>query len=122
MKYPTEITVKGYPYTIEYVNLPREVAANFEHTSWWGSCDGDVIRVLATLKPYAILDTTVHEILHTIFHKNKMLPAALSSQDLEEPFIDTLATELTQLLVQNKWVELPTVAPPVTHRILKEEA
>jgi len=118
--YPTAVTIKGYRYTVEYVNLSREVDTDFENTCWVGSWDTDTIRVLATQRPYAIFDTIIHEILHMVFHKNKMLLAALSSKDLEEPFIDALATELAHLLTQNKWVKLPDVAPPVTQRILKE--
>jgi len=121
MNYPSEVTVKGYPYTIEYVNLPREVGPNLDQTTWLGSCNQDVIRTLATLEPYAILDTLIHEILHVIFHKNQLLASALSSADLEEPFIDTLALELAQLLTQNNWVDLPLESPPITHRIVTED-
>jgi hypothetical protein len=65
-----------------------------------------------------MLDTLIHEILHAVFNRNRMLKAALKSADLEEPFIDNLASELAILLSVNGWVK-PGESPPITQRILK---
>jgi hypothetical protein len=67
-----------------------------------------------------MLDTLIHEIMHAVFNRNRMLKAALKSADLEEPFIDNLAAELAILLTVNGWVEQSEESPPVTERIVSE--
>lgn len=120
MKYPTSITIKGYTYKIEYVSTPQEVDTDFENRFWLGQCNNDTIRIWASQEPFGILDTLAHEILHAIFNRNKMLKAALQSEEMEEPFIDTLATELASLLALNGWATPPAKSPPITKRITQE--
>lgn len=120
MEYPTSITIRGYTYRIEYVDTPKEVDTDFEKGFWLGQCSSGVIRVLAKQEPFGILDTLIHEILHAIFNKNKMLKAALQSTEMEEPFIDTLASELASFLTQNGWAA-PTKSPLITKRIVQED-
>lgn len=120
MKYPTSVTIKGYTYRIEYVDTPQEVAVDFEQGLWLGQCADDVIRVLRQREPFSILDTLIHEILHAVFNRNKMLKAALQSEVMEEPFIDNLASELAILLFENGWVEQSEEGPPITERIVPE--
>lgn len=118
MEYPTSVTVKGHTYRIEYVDTHQEVDADFDKGLWLGQCAGDVIRVLVQQEPFSIMDTLIHEILHAVFNRNKMLKAALQSEAMEEPFIDNLASELAILLSENSWVEQPKDKPPVTERIV----
>ncbi len=118
MNYPTSITIKGYPYRIEYVATHKEVDDDFEDRQWLGQIThGDgVIRVLAEQRPFGVLDTLLHEILHAVFNRNRMLRAALQSDDTEEPFIDTLSTELALLITEN-CLETPLKLPPITRRL-----
>ena len=118
MEYPTNVTVKGHNYRIEYVDTPQEVDVDFERGLWLGQCAGDVIRVLRQQEPLSIMDTLIHEILHAVFNRNKMLKAALQSEAFEEPFIDNLASELASLLAANGWVATPQADPPITERIV----
>lgn len=120
MKYPTSVTVKGHTYRIEYVDTSQEVDVDFEKGLWLGQCASDVIRVLRQQEPFSIMDTLIHEILHAVFNRNKMLKAALQSEAMEEPFIDNLASELAILLAENDWVEQPEESPPITERIVQE--
>ena len=120
MKYPTSVIVKGHTYRIEYVDKHQEVDTDFENRLWLGQCVGDVIRVLSDQEPFGILDTLLHEILHAVFNRNKLLKATLKSEDMEEPFIDNLASELAILLFENGWVGPPEEGPPITERIVRE--
>ena len=119
MKYPTSVTICGYIYQIEYVETPLEVDDDFAPGHWLGQCCGNTIRVLATQEPFGILDTLIHEILHAVFNKHPMLKQALQSADTEEPFINTLAMELANLLTQNGWATTKK-QPTITHRISQE--
>ncbi len=119
MNYPTSITVKGYTYRIEYVTTHKEVDEDFEDREWLGQCNYCMIRVFVDQEPFGILDTLLHEILHAVFNRNKMLKAAFRSDDMEEPFIDALSTELAGLITENGWVTPPAENPPITRRIAK---
>ena len=119
MNYPDSLTIKGYPYTVEYVATPQEVTTEFVAGAWLGICTDNVIRVLAVQEPFGILDTLLHEILHAIFARNPLLKAAIQSDDLEEPFVGTLAVELAKLLTENGWVTTPKKLPTITKRILE---
>lgn len=121
MKYPTSITIKGHPYRIEYVDTPQEVDDDFAGGRWLGQCCNNVIRVLATQGSFGILDTLIHEMLHAVFSRNRMLKAALQSADMEEPFIDTLASELAVLLAENGWIEQSEEDLPITERIVRKD-
>ena len=118
MNYPTNITIKSYPYKIEYVETSREVDTDFESGHWLGQCVGETIRVLADQKPIGILDTLIHEVLHAVFNRNRMLREVVKSKNMEESFIDTLATELTILLIENGWIKQMEEGPPITKRII----
>lgn len=121
MKYPDRVVVKGQKYNIEYVTTLREVAANFESEDWVGSCEhaSNVIRVLADRLPFDIVETLVHEIIHSIFNRNKALKLALK-EDTEEIFVDAFSTELLAFLLENNYIKLPEVLPPITKRIVDE--
>lgn len=118
MEYPTSITIKGYTYQIEYVATFKEVDDEFAEGRWLGQCCDTTLRVLADQEPFGVLDTLLHEVLHAIFARNKMLKAALQSTDMEEPFIDTLSAELAILLTENGWATTPLEKPPITRRIV----
>lgn len=120
MDYPTSITIKGHIYRIEYVATSQEVEDDFAEGLWLGQCCNDVIRVLASQEPFAVLDTLIHEILHAIFNRNKMLKAALQSADMEEPFIDTLAAELAVVLDDTGFTA-SLEKPSITERIVHED-
>lgn len=117
LKYPTEAFIKGRQYKIEYVNTSREVDNDLEGDTWLGTCGPSTIRVLATQPGFDVLDTLIHELLHAIIQRNKMLKVALKD-GLEESFVDTLATEITSVLFDNKWIKMPKQGPPITKRIL----
>ncbi len=119
MKFPVEITIRGYVYRIEYVEYQREVDRDFESEDYLGTCDDKVIRVLVTKPLLTILDTIIHEVLHALFNRNKMLKTAIMP-DMEEAFITTLASEITLILLDNKLVTLPAKGPPITTRIVPE--
>ena len=118
MKFPTEIRIRGYNYRVEYVEYQREVDPDFGSDEYLGTCDGDTIRVLVTKSPLAMFETTIHEVIHAIFTRNKMLKTALKP-DIEEEFITTLASETALLMFDNQLVKFP-VKPPVTTRIVPE--
>lgn len=118
MHYPTGVTINGYHYRIQYVPTGREVDAELE-AGCVGCCSPGVVRVLATQEPLPILDTIIHEILHGILLRNRMLQVAFKA-DMEEPFVDELALQLALILVNNGWITLPTAHPPVTIRINPE--
>lgn len=118
MRYPTEICVRGYNYRIEYVEYGREVDRDFESADYLGTVDASVIRVLITESPLTILETLVHEVLHAIFTRNKMLRSAVKSS-LEEEFVTTLASEVALILRENDLVKFPK-GPPITTRIAPE--
>lgn len=120
MKYPTSVTVKGHIYKIEYVGTHQEVDVDFDKGLWLGQCAGDTIRVLSQPEPFRVMDTLIHEILHAVFNRNKLLKATLKSEDIEESFIDNLASELAILLFENGWVGQPEESPPITERIVQE--
>lgn len=121
MKFPTEINVRGHEYLIEYVECQREVDRDFESENYLGVCDCDsrVIRVLVTKPPLAMFETLIHEVIHAIFTRNKMLKTALKP-DIEEEFITTLASEVALILFDNQLVKFPAKGPPITTRIVPE--
>lgn len=119
MRYPVEVTVKGYKYEIQYVVNPKEVDSDFEGTGYLGSCNDNVIRILALQTSFGMLDTLIHELLHVIFTRNKMLKMAIKA-GMEESFIDALATEWAVILTQNGWVKSPKGNPPITRRFTKD--
>lgn len=119
MKYPTEICIRGYNYQIEYLEYQREVDRDFESEDYLGTCDASVIRVLATRSRLSMLETLVHEVLHAIFTRNKMLKAAIK-HNLEEEFVTTLASEIALILLGNELVKFPVKGPPITTRIVPE--
>lgn len=121
MKFPVTIRILGYDYRIEYLEYQREVDTDFGCDNYLGTCDCDagVIRILATASPLAVIDTLIHEVLHAIFTRNKMLKTAVQP-DVEENFIATLASEFALLLFDNKLVDFSTESPPITTRIVPE--
>lgn len=119
MKYPVEIRIHGYNYRIEYLEYQREVDRDFESEDYLGTCDSSVIRVLATKSRLSLLETLVHEVLHAIFTRNKMLKSAIK-HNLGEEFVTTLAAEIALLLLDNELVKFPTKGPPITVRIVPE--
>jgi len=121
MKYPTEITIRGYTYRIEYVENQREVDRDFESDDYLGTCCSwtQVVRVFAKQSQLGILSTLIHELLHAIFRKSKMLPTALKSKAMEELFISAFADELAEILLENKLVVFPKQGPPITTRIVR---
>ena len=117
MRYPVEIHIRGYDYRIEYVEYGREVDRDFECEDYLGTCGSCVIRVLISEPLTTILDTLVHEVLHAIFTRNKMLKTAIK-RGMEEEFITTLASDIALLLLDNDLVKFPAKGPPVTTRIV----
>ncbi len=120
MKYPTSVVVKGHTYKIEYVDTHQEVDADFEDRLWLGQCADGVLRILNQREHFDVMDTLIHEIMHAVFNRNRLLKASLKSSDLEEPFIDALASELAVLLSENGWLGQPEESPPITRRIVLE--
>jgi len=118
MKYPTEICIRGHYYRIEYVKDVREVAQDFESDNYLGTCNPKVIRIHADQPSIIILDTLIHEILHSIFTRNMMLKTAFR-RNIEEQFISTLASDIAYILLDNGLVKLPK-QPPITVRIIGE--
>lgn len=119
MRFPTEIRIRGHYYRIEYVEYSREVDCNFESENYLGTCDSKTIRVHALQPLIVILDSIIHETLHAIFTRNKMLKAALK-QGMEESFITTLASDIAFILLDNELVKFPAKGPPITTRIIPE--
>ncbi len=119
MKYPVEITIRGYNYRVEYVEYAREVDCDFESDDYLGTVDASVIRVLSSVLPLTILETLVHEVLHAIFARNKTLKSVIKC-NMEEVFITTLASEIALILLENDLVTFPTKGPPITTRIVPE--
>lgn len=119
MKYPVEVRIRGYHYRIEYLEYQREVDRDFESEDYLGTCDSSVIRILATRSRLGMLETIIHEVLHAIFTRNKMLRAAIK-RNLEEEFVTTLAGEIALILLDNEFVKLPAKGPPITTRIVPE--
>ena len=117
MKYPVEIRIRGYHYRIEYVEHQREVDRDLESDIYLGTCDSNVIRVFAKCSLISLVDTLIHEVLHAIFTRNKMLKIALK-HGVEEYFITTLASEIASILLDNELVKLPAKGPPITTRIV----
>lgn len=117
MRFPVEIRIRGYDYRIEYLEYPREVDRDFERDDYLGTCDSNTIRILATESLLTLLDTLVHEVLHAIFTRNKMLKTAIK-RGMEEEFITTLASEIALILLDNSLVKLPDKGPPITTRIV----
>lgn len=120
MKFPIELLIRGHNYRIEYVEYQREVDPDFESGEYLGTCDCDskVLRILVTRPMLAMFETLIHEVLHAIFTRNKMLKTALQP-DIEEEFITTLASEIALLMFDNQLVKFP-VKPPITTRIVPE--
>jgi hypothetical protein len=119
MKYPVTLNIRGYTYRIEYVQTPREVDQDFEVEYYLGTCNAHVIRILATQPQISLLDSVVHEILHAIFTRNRMLRKALKA-NMEESFVATLAGEIAEILLDNELVKFPKQRPPITTRINPE--
>jgi len=119
MRFPVEICIRGYNYTIEYLEYEREVDRDFESEDYLGTCDARVIRVLATRSRLTIVETLIHEVLHALFSRNKMLKTALK-RGVEEEFISTLACEAALILFTNELIKLPNKGPPITTRIVPE--
>ena len=119
MKFPVEITIRGYYYRIEYLEYQREVDRDFECEDYLGTCDSSVIRVLATQSHLAMLETLTHEVLHAIFTRNKTLGAAVKPKLMEE-FVTTLSSEIALILFDNQLVTFPVKGPPITTRIIPE--
>lgn len=116
MKYPVELTIRGYTYKVEYLMHHREVDRDFESDDYLGTVDSKTIRVLATVPLSQIVETLIHEALHALFTRNKMLKTALRA-NMEEMFINTLAADITRLLFDSRLVNLPK-KPPITTRIV----
>lgn len=119
MKYPTSVSIRGHDYRIEYVDQLREVDSDFECTHYIGTVGSGAIRCYAHQTKLNILDTLIHEMLHALFTRNKMLVTAVKS-NMEENFISTLASDMALLLHDNGWVQLPKQPPPITVRINPE--
>ena len=119
--FPTSVTVRGYDYDIEYVATVREVANDYQMGLLGQVCHQQpskaVIRILAS-DPIKTLDTVIHEILHAIFARNPLLPAAIKKRIGDEAFVDTLACELAYLMISNGWVDLPKEVPVTKQRIV----
>lgn len=119
MKYPTSVYIRGHDYRVEYVEQMREVDRDFECENYLGTVCDRVIRLHARQSKLNLLDSLIHEILHALFTRNKMLKAAVDS-DLEEDFIATLASDVALLLQDSDWFKHPTQKPPITTRIVPE--
>jgi ADP-dependent phosphofructokinase/glucokinase len=119
MKFPVEIRIRGHNYRIEYVESQREVEVDFESDAFIGTVDDNAIRVFVTKSLLTMVDTLIHEVLHAIFTRNKMLKTAFRP-DMEESFITTLAGEIALILFDNELVKFPTKGPPITTRIVPE--
>lgn len=119
MKFPVEITIRGYYYRIEYLKYQREVDRDFESEDYLGTCDSSVIRVLVTESKLTMVETLVHEVLHAILTRNKMLGSAIKYNLMEE-FVTTLASEIALILLDNELLTFPAAGPPITTRIVPE--
>jgi len=119
MNYPTEITIRGATYSILYHDKMREVDDDLENTSLLGQAAHfrRVLHIYRQQPPLDLLDTIVHEIIHTIFSRNKALRLALK-EDTEEYFVDALAIEIALILMDNGWFKPPKQRPPLTTRIV----
>lgn len=120
MKYPREVKVRGYRYTIDYVETEQEVDRALASSEYIGQvCAGNPgrVRIYAGQQPIGIFDSVIHEILHIITARNNVLRAAIRPEIGEEAFVDTLATELADLLVTNGWVTLPKSVKPTLKRV-----
>jgi len=119
VKFPVEIRIRGYNYRVEYVECKREVEPDFESDTYIGTVDDSAIRIFVTKSLLTMVDTLIHEVLHAIFTRNKMLKAAFRP-DMEELFVTTLAGEIALILFDNELVKFPTKGPPITTRIVPE--
>jgi len=120
LQFPRVVRIRGYEYVIDYVNKPREVDRDLAIVDLVGQCapgNPGCIRVLTTQQSIGILDTVIHEILHAIFNRNTVLPAAIRPEIGAEAFIGALGIELANLLVDNGWIKLPETVKPTDVRI-----
>ncbi len=123
LTYPREVLIRGYRYTIDFVDTPREVDRELTSVDYIGQCYGGNpgrIRVLGVQQPIGTLDSVIHEILHVILARNSTLRASIRPEIGEEPFVDTLATELADLIIANGWLKLPTTVKATMKRISHE--
>jgi len=115
MKYPTEVTIRGVTYQIQYhdeslevdCELKRELLGRINHRK-------RVIRIYRPQPSFDLLETLLHEVLHGVFARNQALNLALRSDEVVEPFIDALTSELSLLFIENGWITLPKQQPPAT--------
>ncbi len=121
MNFPRKVIILGYEYKIDYVPTNREVDTHLDSDGLLGqvsySNDKHHIRVNASQTAIGVLDTLIHEILHSLLQRNTLLRASIKSEVGEEAFVDTLACEVAYLLVSNGWIELPENVPVTEKRI-----
>lgn len=110
MKYPSEITVKGYNYQIEFVDSNWEVLKCRSKGNVLGAVEDDVIRVSLDNQKIGVFDTFIHEVLHAVINRNPALQAIFG--DNEEVVVNTLGTEFALLLVENGIVDLDNLTVP----------
>lgn len=116
---PTSVKINSFKYVIDYVATQHEVSDDLMQADLLGQAchtNGN-IRVLTNQQPARILDTLIHELLHAIFSSNPLLSAAIRPKIGDESFVSALASALASLLIENKWVEMPTHVVPTAQRI-----
>lgn len=101
---PNKLNILGKEYAIIYCDKPSDVDSDGRE-SYWGFIDHwkSEIRILKR-KEYDMLETILHEVLHSITTNLKM--KTITKADDEEEVIDLLAIALTDFLTRNKWIKV----------------
>jgi hypothetical protein len=118
---PTSVKINSFKYAIDYVATSHEVDDDLLQADLLGQachCRGH-IRVLADQQPAGVLDTLIHELLHAVFSGNHLLSASIRPEIGDKPFVGALASALASLLIENKWVDMPTRVTPTVRRIIE---
>lgn len=121
MKLPTAITIRGVDYTIEYVANSAEVPTviNCEDKKYLGYIDYNsrTIRVCTTQPNRCILESLIHELIHGVLDRNPLLLKAVLNNNNEESFVDSVAIEIVDLLVENNLIT-EVALPELTKRLV----
>lgn len=109
-------------YDIQYVATAHEVDDDLVITDLLGQVrhagQKGCIRVLVSQQqPTTVLDTLIHEVLHALFSTNRLFEASIRPEIGVEAFVTALGSALASLLIENKWVNMPTHVTPTVRRI-----
>lgn len=108
---PTQVTVLGIPYQIQYVQNASEVDIH-KRRSLWGQVDfwTHTIRIFddGTRNVQVLWQNIIHEIMHGIATELhlKVQNGGLDDEGLNENSMDCLALAFTDVLFRNGWINV----------------